>query len=293
LARLAASAALTLLPYHRTHVSPQQLAKTIHRYLALVRLPPVITHLALMYLYRVVKAGFPVHNYTVQQLFVVCYALADIYLDDNAYSNKSWLQVLNDGTPIREWSRMEMQILGLGLKHRLEVGDREWKRWCEWLGEWWTRVGEKEWELIDAQRINGGHAARTMSVDAMVGWSANVKKRMSQMAEYEWDKNCAEEEACSDYGESEQDWDEDDESEEEEEPEEQPEPQPRPPHPVLRKKDSGYCGTSPHSDPKARAHGTINVSDDDEMGEMQVEATAATKYAVKRATVSFKWKWMF
>jgi len=310
LAKLAASATLTLLPYHRTHISPSTFAKTIHRYLALVRLPPVITHLSLFYLYRIVKSSFPVHEYTVQQLFVTAYALADIYLDDNAYSNKSWLQVLNDGTQMREWSAMEMRILGEALEYKLEVGDKEWARWCEWISEWWQRVGEKEWIKIEtggevkppavvtpavvhmAQPVPT-HLGRTMSVDGMIGWSANVKKRMSQMAEYEWDKETDADVACSDYEDEfeEEEWVE---SDDEYETVEVAAPTSAPTvKPILRKKDSGYCGVEPSPSAPVK-RGRVDANDtplSNEVKEIQVEATAATRFTVKRATMSFRWKW--
>lgn len=150
LAKFAASAALTLLPNHRAQIHPLQLAKVIHRHLTLVRLPPVVTHLALFYLYRLLKNNFPVTDYSVQQIFVGVYALADTHLDDNAYSNKSWLQVLSDGTTISQWSMMQFRILEHGLKWRLEVNEKEWNRWCGWLSDWWKQVGEATWQNIDA-----------------------------------------------------------------------------------------------------------------------------------------------
>jgi hypothetical protein len=248
--------------------------------------------------------------------------LADIYLDDNAYSNKSWLQVLNDGTQMREWSAMEMRILGEALEYRMEVGDKEWQRWCDWISEWWQRVGEKEWQRIDMGNVKPAaaatvvmtagagaarndvvvqqpvptHVGRTMSVDGMIGWSANVKKRMSQMAEYEWDKETASDVACSDYEDDEDEEYDEDEDDEWMESDAEYEDVPAAvttttQKPILRKKDSGYCGMSVSP---AVKRGRVDPADTplaDQVKEIQVEATAATRFTVKRATMSFKWKW--
>jgi len=244
--------------------------------------------------------------------------------------------------------------LGEALEHRLEVGDREWKRWCEWLSEWWQRVGDKDWQRIEAAAAGGvgvagvaaaagvdmkpqaivapvpvkkahhaavqavaatgvqTHPARTMSLDGMIGWSANVKKRMSQMAEYEWDKEAASDVECSDYDEEDEDAVQDDGMEGDDDDDEEwcesdaeyeaktaavsAAPTAMAHKPILRKKDSGYCGISPSTVSAKRAAPEGDDAEemllsDDEVNEIQVEASAATRYAVKRATMSFKWKW--
>jgi len=291
LAKLAALATLTLLPQHRSQISVVLFARLIHRYLSLVRLPPVITHLTLLYIYRLTKSGFPVHKYTVQQLFVTAFALADIHLDDNAYSNKSWIQVLNDGTEMHEWTMREFDILSNGLQWRLEANDREWAQWCEWVCDWWQRAGASDWERLEAieahkqqqqqhnallksapkaapvvhapKPVKKTHAAtvvsqeivRAMSVDRMVGWSANAKKRMTQLAECEWDANSvSDNENCDD--------DDDNEVEVEEEEEEEGYVKDNK-TPVLRRKDSGYCE--------------------------QATIPAASKKPVKKSSFTFKW----
>ena len=147
LARLAAVVTLHLLPLHRQHVGCVPLAHTLQRYLDLLRLPPVITHLALFYLHRAVSSpAFSASSYSITRLFVMAYSLADTYLDDNAYSNKSWCQVLSDGIHIREWNRIQAEMWVRGLAYSLEINDIEWKNWCSWISGWWRERGTFEWQ---------------------------------------------------------------------------------------------------------------------------------------------------
>lgn len=318
LAKLAALATLTLLPQHRAHISVIHFAKIIHRYLALVRLPPVITHLTLLYIYRLTKSGFPVHEYTAQQIFVTAYALADTYLDDNAYSNKSWLQVLNDGTDMREWSKMEFHFLSKGLKWRLEANDKEWTQWCEWVCDWWHRAGASDWErleVLEAQKLQAstlpkpqapkavpvvapkpvkatGRAeivavrnvqmqakqqeiVRAMSVDRTVGWSANAKKRMSQLAEYEFDGASEESES---EPEIEEDFDDEDEEEEGVYIEEKASKERvKKDTPVIRRKDSGYCEGASFKSTLTDSH------------KVESKQAGELKAITKKSSFSFKW----
>jgi hypothetical protein len=321
LAKLAAAATLTLLPNHRPYTSALQLAHKIQRYLNLVRLPPVVTHLALLYLYRVADSAFPVECYSIEQLFVTAYALADTHLDDNAYSNKSWLQVLNDGTRMREWHQGEMLFFEQGLNYRLEVTDDEWKRWCNWLCEWWGRVGQLEWKRVEmgksavfcagapviatrpvpiqtpppaptyASPVVHVHAQQQRTMASLVGYGVDERKRMTQMAEYEWSPDAEETERpspASYYDDlEEEDDDEDDEMVVEEDEEDKV-------RPSLRKSDSGYCGQYTPVPPQLHV---VNDSVKDCDSDDSLDNYAADKQNHQQQSegeskrASLRWKW--
>lgn len=317
LAKLAAAATLTLLPNHRPYTSAIQLAHKIQRYLNLVRLPPVITHLALLYLYRVADSAFPVECYSIEQLFVTAYALADTHLDDNAYSNKSWLQVLNDGTRMREWHQGEMLFLEQGLNYRLEVTDEEWKRWCNWLCEWWGRVGQVEWKRVEMGKsavfcAGAPTFARTVpvvqppqpnyaapivyvhghSMESMVGYGVDDRKRMSQMAEYDWspevdDQTRLSPESCY------QDMEEDDEVyEEEEDDNDMEEEEPQSSRPSLRKSDSGYCGQYTPVPPQLHVvNDTKECDSDDSLDSYTDKKQQHEQQQAETKRASLRWKW--
>jgi len=167
----AASATLALLPAHRQCTPLVDFAEEIQRYFDLVRLPPVTVNLALLYLHRLTsnkrKTPFPVEEYSATRIFVAVYALANIHLDDNAYANRAWCQVLKDGITMKEWNCLLWSVGHDGLNWKLETSDAVWKAWSAWLKDWWMVEGQLMWhcELKSIAKHHWSHDVTRCEVD--------------------------------------------------------------------------------------------------------------------------------
>ncbi|RKP09739.1 hypothetical protein THASP1DRAFT_28479 [Thamnocephalis sphaerospora] len=201
LSKLAATAVWTMLtPRLDVPMPPslEALARSIHFALEATQLPRVMTHLALLYLHRLlacVDRADPVDRQrflaaaaisgritgssfsAYHRLFTVALALADAYLDDHAYAGSAWSQVAGDQAP-RWWNRFHLSALDM-IHWRLEVADGDWTRWRSWLGDWWRAVGITCW----ANRGRGAAGARPPStVASSTASRGHVKTPVTKVA---------------------------------------------------------------------------------------------------------------
>lgn len=100
------------------------------------QMPPVAVSLALLYILRLKslsKTGIVGSANSEYRVFSVALILANKFLDDNTYTNKTWADVTK--LPLRELSAMEIEFLS-GMKYRLGVDPDEWSRWQQELKLW-------------------------------------------------------------------------------------------------------------------------------------------------------------
>lgn len=100
------------------------------------QLPLTAVSLALFYILRLKKlsprpiVGNPNSEY---QVFSVALMLANKFLDDNTYTNKTWADVTH--LPLREISTMEVEFLA-NMRYSLVVTASDWENWQNQLRTW-------------------------------------------------------------------------------------------------------------------------------------------------------------
>ncbi|KAI9815867.1 MAG: hypothetical protein M1826_001931 [Phylliscum demangeonii] len=92
--------------------------------------------LALLFIYRLKKLNPIVQGKSGSEfrLLTVALMLANKFLDDNTYTNKTWAEV--SGISVQEIHIMEVEFLS-NMKYSLFVSEREWRDWHVKLGRFW------------------------------------------------------------------------------------------------------------------------------------------------------------
>lgn len=100
-------------------------------------LPPTALSLALFYIYRLkTTAPRPImaHANSEYRVFTTALVLANKFLDDNTFTNKSWADMTK--LPLNEISAMEIEFL-TSLNYKLNLTSTEWDKWQQYdLGSW-------------------------------------------------------------------------------------------------------------------------------------------------------------
>ncbi|CAN6615153.1 hypothetical protein TRVA0_006S00980 [Trichomonascus vanleenenianus] len=113
-----------------------QFKQFISNVISQTQLPPTAVSLALLYIYRLKQRslcpiiGAPNSEYRV---FSVALILANKFLDDNTYTNKTWAHITM--LPLREISAMEIEFL-TNMRYSLVVERPEWLVWQDKLKTW-------------------------------------------------------------------------------------------------------------------------------------------------------------
>ncbi|CAG8437919.1 2492_t:CDS:1 [Dentiscutata heterogama] len=99
-----------------------------------------VIHLSLLYIHRM-KINNPAikgQNGSEYRTFTVALMLANKFLDDNTYTNKTWSEVTN--IPVSEINTMEMEFLG-SLNYQLYVSEKQYFDWVQNLSTYF-RIGD-------------------------------------------------------------------------------------------------------------------------------------------------------
>lgn len=100
------------------------------------QLPPTAVSLALLYILRLKhRSPIAIHASPNSEYRVFCVALilANKFLDDNTYTNKTWSEITH--LALREISQMEIEFL-INMNHSLAVSQNEWVSWQSQLKSW-------------------------------------------------------------------------------------------------------------------------------------------------------------
>ncbi|CAG8449563.1 24017_t:CDS:2 [Dentiscutata erythropus] len=121
-----------------------------------------VIHLSLLYIHRM-KINNPAikgQNGSEYRTFTVALMLANKFLDDNTYTNKTWSEVTN--IPVSEINTMEMEFLG-SLNYQLYVSEKQYFDWVQNLSNYF-RIGENNLHDDD----NSSPDAEQAFVDGMM-----------------------------------------------------------------------------------------------------------------------------
>lgn len=100
------------------------------------QLPPTDVSLALLYIFRLKHRSLVAIQASANseyRVFSVALILANKFLDDNTYTNKTWSEITH--LPLREISQMEIEFLD-NMNHSLLVSQQEWAAWQGQLKTW-------------------------------------------------------------------------------------------------------------------------------------------------------------
>lgn len=100
------------------------------------QLPPTAVSLALYYILRLKKnSSRPIvgNANSEYRVFSVALMLANKFLDDNTYTNKTWAEVTH--LPLKEISAMEVEFLA-NMRYSLYVNTEDWAAWQRRLRVW-------------------------------------------------------------------------------------------------------------------------------------------------------------
>ncbi|CAO3697667.1 unnamed protein product [Rhizopus stolonifer] len=112
--------------------------------------------IALFYIYRLRFAYPIIQNSTGSEsrLFTTALILANKFLDDNTFTNKSWSQV--SGIPVYELNLMEMEFLS-ALQYRTYVHHLQFYSWINQCNHWLTRRSLVQKPLRKKRQVHPWH----------------------------------------------------------------------------------------------------------------------------------------
>ncbi|KAG0743069.1 hypothetical protein G6F26_005197 [Rhizopus arrhizus] len=110
--------------------------------------------IALFYIYRLRFAYPTIQGSTGSEvrLFTTALILANKFLDDNTFTNKSWSQV--SGVPVHELNIMEMEFLS-ALQYRTYVHHLQFYSWIKQCNQWLHPIVQKP--LRKKKRVHPWH----------------------------------------------------------------------------------------------------------------------------------------
>jgi hypothetical protein len=124
------------MPMSRYSIPSNAFKQFIVNVITRTQLPPTAVSLALLYILRLKKlAASPIVGSANSEyrVFSVALILANKYLDDNTYTNKTWSDITK--LPLKELSAMEIEFLA-NIDYRLYVDQLEWRSWQRQLKVW-------------------------------------------------------------------------------------------------------------------------------------------------------------
>ncbi|KAL2132540.1 hypothetical protein VTI74DRAFT_3700 [Chaetomium olivicolor] len=124
-------------PLSSTAIADENFKKWVSTVLRTTQVTQNVVILALLYIYRLKMAnptvkGRPGSEY---RLLTVALMLANKFLDDNTYTNKTWADV--SGISVNEIHVMEVEFLS-NMRYTLLVSAEQWEQWLGKLTRFWS-----------------------------------------------------------------------------------------------------------------------------------------------------------
>ncbi|CAG8633998.1 10641_t:CDS:2, partial [Ambispora gerdemannii] len=136
--------------------------------------------LSLKYVQKLVKSGTMStgDKGSEYRLFTVALMLANKFLDDNTFTNKTWSEVTN--ISVKELNIMELEFLD-NLDFKLFVSDTEYKHWLQCLNEY----TQKQHQQTQKQHQQSLHQRNKSASDATLRNAAsNTRSALQQPYKY-------------------------------------------------------------------------------------------------------------